>query len=493
MKAATGEEVSAEDLGGADVHTRLSGSPTTSPRTTCTPWPSPVASWRTCPPCRTRRGRCSRARAAHDPHDLYGIIPPDLRSRLTSARSSRGSSTAANSTSSKPATGRRWSPGSRTSWVPGGYRRQQRHFVQRKHSEGRPLYRAVFPAPVPAGVPAEHHRVHGRARVREPRVGARRGQDGHGGGERSGAQVHGDRRQQLRRGQLRHVRPGYAPRQLWMWPNARISVMGGQQAASVLLQVRLDNLHAKAATVARQRAAFTAPILESYEPEGRPYFSTARLWDDGVIDPLDTRMVLAPRPVRRAQCADPGHAVRRLPDVAVRGQVFRPSCRQPGRDRPAGHSHLPAPRGAHHRRLFRRRRAAPHVRAADEAVGSGRARGRSYLRVDVVIGAAGRPAPRRSTLATASSAENAAFADAATDAGLAWIGPPPAAMRALGDKARAKALAERSACPSAGYHGEDAPTRPARRTPARSASRCWSRRAPAAAAAGCASSRAAGA
>ena len=85
----------------------------------------------------------------------------------------------------------------------------------------------------------------------------------------------------------------YAPRQLWMWPNARISVMGGQQAASVLLQVRLDALAREGRDMTPdEREAFTAPTLETYEREGSPYFSTARLWDDGIIDPVDTRMVL---------------------------------------------------------------------------------------------------------------------------------------------------------------------------------------------------------
>ena len=79
----------------------------------------------------------------------------------------------------------------------------------------------------------------------------------------------------------------YQPRFLWTWPNARISVMGGQQAARVLSTVR-----GEFASEA-ERDAFEAPILETYEREGSPYFSTARLWDDGVIDPLDTRRVLA--------------------------------------------------------------------------------------------------------------------------------------------------------------------------------------------------------
>ena len=86
----------------------------------------------------------------------------------------------------------------------------------------------------------------------------------------------------------------YAPRLLWTWPNARISVMGGQQAAEVLLTVRLDNLRAKGEDMtADAREAFMAPTLEKYEYEGDPYYSTARLWDDGILDPLDTRTALA--------------------------------------------------------------------------------------------------------------------------------------------------------------------------------------------------------
>ncbi len=86
----------------------------------------------------------------------------------------------------------------------------------------------------------------------------------------------------------------YGPRQLWMWPNARISVMGGQQAASTLLTVRQDALRARGGDLStEEQEAFKAPILEKYEQEGSPYYSTARLWDDGIIDPADTRQVLA--------------------------------------------------------------------------------------------------------------------------------------------------------------------------------------------------------
>jgi acetyl-CoA carboxylase carboxyltransferase component len=79
----------------------------------------------------------------------------------------------------------------------------------------------------------------------------------------------------------------YGPRQLWMWPNARISVMGGPQAARVLSTVRAGF------ETDADRDAFEAPILAEYERQGSPYYSTARLWDDGVIDPMDTRRVLA--------------------------------------------------------------------------------------------------------------------------------------------------------------------------------------------------------
>ena len=87
---------------------------------------------------------------------------------------------------------------------------------------------------------------------------------------------------------------GYNPRFLWMWPNARISVMGGEQAANVLLTIKQDQLEreGKSAMTSAEAEEFKRPILEKYENEGNPYYSTARLWDDGVIDPADTRQVL---------------------------------------------------------------------------------------------------------------------------------------------------------------------------------------------------------
>jgi 3-methylcrotonyl-CoA carboxylase beta subunit len=85
----------------------------------------------------------------------------------------------------------------------------------------------------------------------------------------------------------------YSPRFMWMWPNARISVMGGDQAAAVLSTVRRDQIEASGGTwSAADEDAFAQPVREQYETQGSPYYATARLWDDGVIDPRDTRRVL---------------------------------------------------------------------------------------------------------------------------------------------------------------------------------------------------------
>jgi 3-methylcrotonyl-CoA carboxylase beta subunit len=85
----------------------------------------------------------------------------------------------------------------------------------------------------------------------------------------------------------------YSPRFLWMWPNARISVMGGEQAASVLATVRRDQIEAgNGSWSGADEEAFKAPVREQYEEQGNPYYATARLWDDGIIDPADTRTVV---------------------------------------------------------------------------------------------------------------------------------------------------------------------------------------------------------
>jgi len=85
----------------------------------------------------------------------------------------------------------------------------------------------------------------------------------------------------------------YDPRFLFMWPNARISVMGGEQAASVLATVRRDGLERRGEEwSAEEEEAFKAPVRQQYEDQGHPYYASARIWDDGIIDPADSRRVL---------------------------------------------------------------------------------------------------------------------------------------------------------------------------------------------------------
>jgi 3-methylcrotonyl-CoA carboxylase beta subunit len=97
----------------------------------------------------------------------------------------------------------------------------------------------------------------------------------------------------------------YSPRFLWMWPNARISVMGGEQAASVLATVKRDGIEAKGGQWSGRGRSLQGAHPPQYEEQGHPYYATARLWDDGVIDPADTRRVLAlglrPRATRRSR------------------------------------------------------------------------------------------------------------------------------------------------------------------------------------------------
>ncbi|MEU1310680.1 carboxyl transferase domain-containing protein [Streptomyces cinnamoneus] len=112
----------------------------------------------------------------------------------------------------------------------------------------------------------------------------------------------------------------YSPRFLWMWPNAKISVMGGEQAASVLATVKRDQLEAHGEQWSQEdEDAFRAPIREQYETQGSAYYATARLWDDGVIDPLETRQVLglaltacANAPLPQKDSAAPGYGVFRM-------------------------------------------------------------------------------------------------------------------------------------------------------------------------------------
>ena len=281
VKAATGEEVTAEELGGADVHTRQSGVADY----------YAVSDEHALALCRQvvrnlggRRagsavGDLAAGATGTRPADLYGLVPETFRSRSTRESSSRESSTAAASTSSRRRTARRSSaalPGSKASrWgssrtrassSPSRRGRERTSSSSRANGESRSsssrTSRASWSARStrPAASPATAQSSSQRSRARRcPKftviTGGSFGAGNYGMCGRA-----------------------YGPRQLWMWPNARISVMGGEQAALVLSTV-----------------GDTDPdeIRATYEREGNPYYSTARIWDDGIIDPLDTRYVLA--------------------------------------------------------------------------------------------------------------------------------------------------------------------------------------------------------
>ena len=129
----------------------------------------------------------------------------------------------------------------------------------------------------------------------------------------------------------------YSPRFLWMWPNARISVMGGEQAAGVLatVQARRHRGQGRAVVAPRTRRRSRRRSARSTSTQGHPYYATARLWDDGVIDPAQTRRVLGLSLVGGAERADPADEVRRVPDVRPQPWTYHdPEDRTPRRRAP---------------------------------------------------------------------------------------------------------------------------------------------------------------
>ena len=296
VKAATGEDVSPEELGGADVHTRLSG----------------VADYfadddahaleiaRTIVSGLTSAKRMPDSAIApedpsYDPEELYGVVPADLRKgydvREVIARLVDGSRF--------DEFKERYAPTLVT-----GFARvhgmlvgvlanngvlfsesalKGTHFIELCNMRGIPL---VFLQNITgfivgrqyerAGIARDGAKlVHAVANSVVPKVtvviGGSFGAGNYGMCGRA-----------------------YDPRFLWMWPNARISVMGGEQAAGVLTTVKRDQLARDGRTLsAAEEAAIRDPLLAKYDTEGSPYYSTARLWDDGILDPLDTRVSLA--------------------------------------------------------------------------------------------------------------------------------------------------------------------------------------------------------
>ena len=295
VKAATGEDVTAEALGGADVHTRLSGvadyfaeddaDALHLARTILASVPVPPAA---------PVDRIAAEPPAYDPRELYGLIPDDLRkacdARDVIARLVDGSRFDEFKARYAPT-------------VVTGFARihgylvgiianngvlfsesalKATHFIQLCDQRGVPI---VFLQNITGFiVGAQYERagiakdgaklVHAVATARVPKftvvIGGSFGAGNYGMCGRA-----------------------FAPRLLWMWPNARISVMGGEQAAGVLTTVKRDQLDRQGRTLsAEDEAAIRDPLLEKYEHEGSPYYSTARLWDDGILDPLDTRDAL---------------------------------------------------------------------------------------------------------------------------------------------------------------------------------------------------------
>jgi len=295
VKAATGEVVSAEDLGGADVHSRTSGVTDhyalNDPHALGTarrivrdlnrPKPMPLEVREPAPPL-------------HDPSELHGVVPTDSRQpydvREVIARIVDGSEL----DEFKALYGTTLVCGfARIFGYPVGIVANNgvlfsesalkgAHFVELCSQRGIPL---VFLQNITGFMVGRKYEAGGIAKdgaklvtavatTRVPKftviIGGSFGAGNYGMCGRA-----------------------YSPRFLWMWPNARISVMGGEQAANVLAQVRRDGLERKGQEwPAEDEERFKAPIREQYEHQGHPYYATARLWDDGVIDPADTRMVL---------------------------------------------------------------------------------------------------------------------------------------------------------------------------------------------------------
>src|SRR6478609_1229224 len=296
VKAATGEEVTAEELGGADVHTRLSGvadyfaEDDGHALEICRTIVSTLPAQK-----RTPTSLIAPENPRYDPSEIYGIVNADIRkpydvreiiarivdgSRMDEFKERYGATLV---------TGFAYIYGMPVGIVANNgvlfseSALKATHFIELCNMRGVPL---VFLQNITgfivgrqyerAGIAKDGAKlVHAVANSVVPKftviIGGSFGAGNYGMCGRA-----------------------YEPRLLWMWPNARISVMGGEQAAGVLTTVKRDQLARQGQVLgAEEEAAIKQPLLEKYEHEGSPYFSTARLWDDGILDPVDTRQALA--------------------------------------------------------------------------------------------------------------------------------------------------------------------------------------------------------
>jgi 3-methylcrotonyl-CoA carboxylase beta subunit len=296
VKAATGEEVSAEDLGGADVHTRLSG---VADHFAENDSHALYLARQVVANLNLQKPMPVKAAAPedplYDPAELYGVIPADTRKpydvREVIARIVDGSRFDA----FKARYGDTLVTGfSHINGYPVGIvanngilfsesAQKGAHFIELCAQRGIPL---VFLQNITGFMVGRKYENQGIAKDGAKMVTA----VACANVPKFTVLIGGS----FGAGNYGMCGRAYSPRFLWMWPNARISVMGGEQAASVLATVRRDGLQGQGKDwPAEAEEAFKAPIREQYETQGHPYYATARLWDDGVIDPIDMRRVLA--------------------------------------------------------------------------------------------------------------------------------------------------------------------------------------------------------
>ena len=310
VKAATGEEVTPEELGGCDVHTRISGVadyPAKDDEDALRITRDIVENLR--PPSKLDLDWAEPEPPAYDPEELYGIVPVNLRKpfevREVIARIVDGS----RFHEFKPLYGPTLVCGFARIW---GWKvgilanngvlfsesaLKATHFIEMCDYRGIPL---LFLQNITGFIIGREYEQGGIAKDGAKMVNAV-----------SNASV--PKLTVILGGSYGAGNYGmcgraYQPRFLWMWPGARISVMGGRQAADVLLTVKKDQLARRGQSMSKEEEeALVRPILEKYEREGHPYYSTARLWDDGILDPVETRDTLglalsvvlnAPRPKR---------------------------------------------------------------------------------------------------------------------------------------------------------------------------------------------------
>jgi len=296
VKAATGEEVSAEELGGADVHCRISGVADHCAENDADALRIVRDIFRSIPtPAQERRQVAEPEDPHHDPKEIYGIVPEDLKKAYDVREVIYRIVDASWFHEFKALYGPTVVCGFARIWgYPVGIignngvlfsdsALKATHFIELCAQRNIPL---VFLQNITGFMVGKKFEQGGIAKDGAKMVNA----VANAAVPKFTVIIGGS----YGAGNYGMCGRAYGPRQLWMWPNARISVMGGEQAANVLLQVKVDQLKPQGKTMSTdEQREFMQPILDKYAEEGNAYYSTARLWDDGVIDPADTRMVLA--------------------------------------------------------------------------------------------------------------------------------------------------------------------------------------------------------